>query len=212
MAHFSQACVTALRPWAVQAPFLRFVFSNSKEAVFMSFGTDQIYAGKDQPVVQAQVMRKVAMRLVPFLAVAYFLNYLDRTNIAVAKLTMSEDLGLTETMYGLASGLFFIGYIFFEVPSNLALHRFGARRWIARIMVSWGLVATLMAFVPSAGWLYTARIVLGIAEAGFFPGIILYLTWWFPRAYRGRLVGLFMVAVPLSSAIGAPVSGLILQK
>jgi ACS family tartrate transporter-like MFS transporter len=159
-----------------------------------------------------RVMRKVARRLIPFLGLAYMLNYLDRTNIAFAKLTMSADLGLTETMYGLASGLFFIGYVFFEVPSNLALHRFGARRWIARIMVSWGLVATLMAFVPNAGWLYTGRIVLGIAEAGFFPGIILYLTWWFPRADRARLVGLFMVFLPLSSAIGAPISGLILQE
>jgi MFS family permease len=158
-----------------------------------------------------RVLRQVARRLIPFLGLAYLLNYLDRSNIAFAKLTMSADLGLTETMYGLASGLFFIGYIFFEVPSNLAMHRFGARRWIARIMVSWGLIAALMAFVPNAGWLYTARIALGIAEAGFFPGIILYLTWWFPRGDRARLVGLFMVFLPLSSALGAPVSGLILQ-
>jgi MFS family permease len=161
--------------------------------------------------VQQRVIRKVARRLIPFLGIAYLLNYLDRTNIAFAKLTMSADLGLTETMYGLASGLFFIGYVLFEVPSNLALHRFGARRWIARIMISWGLIATLMAFVPNAGWLYAARILLGIAEAGFFPGIILYLTWWFPRAERARLVGLFMVFLPLSSALGAPVSGLILE-
>jgi MFS family permease len=111
-----------------------------------------------------------------FLGLLYFVNYLDRTNIGFAKLTMSEDLGLTETMYGLASGLFFIGYLLFEVPSNLALHRFGARRWIARIMVSWGVVASLMAFVDSAGTLYALRVLLGIAEAGFFPGIMLYLT------------------------------------
>jgi ACS family tartrate transporter-like MFS transporter len=161
--------------------------------------------------VQKRVMRKVALRLIPFLGIAFLLNFLDRGNIAFAKLTMSDDLGLTETMYGLASGLFFIGYVLFEVPSNLALHRFGARRWIARIMVSWGLIATLMAFVPNAGWLYTGRILLGIAEAGFFPGIILYLTWWFPRAERARLVGLFMVFLPLSMALGAPVSGLILE-
>jgi MFS family permease len=161
--------------------------------------------------LRRRVTRRVARRLIPFLGLAYLLNYLDRSNIAFAKLTMSADLGLTETMYGLASGLFFIGYIFFEVPSNMALHRFGARRWIARIMVSWGLVAALMAFVPNAGWLYTARIVLGIAEAGFFPGIILYLTWWFPRRDRARLVGLFMVFLPLSSVLGAPISGLILQ-
>jgi MFS family permease len=167
--------------------------------------------GVTEQELRQRVMRKVARRLIPFLGLAYLLNYLDRSNIAFAKLTMSEDLGLTETMYGLASGLFFIGYIFFEVPSNLALERFGARRWIARIMVSWGLVATLMAFVPNAGWLYTARVVLGLAEAGFFPGIILYLTWWFPRRDRARLVALFMVFLPISSALGAPLSGLILQ-
>ncbi len=158
-----------------------------------------------------RVMRKVALRLIPFLGLAYFLNYIDRTNISFAKLTMSEDLGLTETMYGLASGLFFVGYILLEVPSNLALHKFGARRWIARILVSWGLIAALMAFVPNATWLNIARVALGIAEAGFFPGIMLYLTFWFPRAVRVRLVGVFMVALPLSSALGAPISGAIIQ-
>ncbi|MGW4479829.1 MFS transporter [Rhodococcus triatomae] len=158
-----------------------------------------------------RVMRKVAIRLIPFLGLAYFLNYIDRTNISFAKLTMSEDLGLTETMYGLASGLFFVGYILLEVPSNLALHKFGARRWIARILVSWGLIAALMAFVPNATWLNIARVALGIAEAGFFPGIMLYLTFWFPRAVRVRLVGVFMVALPLSSALGAPISAAIIQ-
>ncbi|OZD85669.1 MFS transporter [Rhodococcus sp. 05-339-2] len=158
-----------------------------------------------------RVMRKVALRLIPFLGLAYFLNYIDRTNISFAKLTMSEDLGLTETMYGLASGLFFVGYILLEVPSNLALHKFGARRWIARILVSWGLIAALMAFVPNATWLNIARVALGIAEAGFFPGIMLYLTFWFPRAVRVRLVGVFMVALPLSSAFGAPISAAIIQ-
>ncbi|WP_200938332.1 MFS transporter [Aeromicrobium sp. Root472D3] len=158
-----------------------------------------------------RVMRKVAFRLIPFLGVAYFLNYIDRTNISFAKLTMSEDLGLTESMYGLASGLFFAGYILLEVPSNLALHKFGARRWIARILVSWGLVAALMAFVPNAGSLYVLRILLGIAEAGFFPGIMLYLMFWFPRAVRVRLVGVFMVALPLSSALGSPISATIIQ-
>lgn len=123
-----------------------------------------------------RVVSKVARRLVPFMCLAYFVNYLDRTNIGFAQLTMSDDLELTATMFGLASGLFFVGYLLFEVPSNLALHRFGARRWIARIMVSWGIVAAAMAFVQSAGWLYALRVLLGIAEAGFFPGMILYLT------------------------------------
>ena len=166
---------------------------------------------EDRSVLQARVVRKVAVRLLPFLALAYFLNYVDRTNIGFAKLTMSEDLGLSETMFGLASGLFFIGYLLFEVPSNIALHRFGARRWIARILVTWGLVAAAMAFVPNATTLYVARILLGVAEAGFFPGIMLYLTFWFPRAVRVRLTGLFMIALPASSALGAPLSGAILQ-
>lgn len=172
--------------------------------------TPQQRPDEPQPVPE-QVMRKVAWRLIPLLALAYFLNYLDRTNIAFAQLTMSEDLGLTATMFGLASGLFFVGYVLFEVPSNLALHRFGARRWIARIMVTWGLVAAAMAFVPDATSLYIARILLGVAEAGFFPGVMLYLTWWFPRTMRVRLVGVFMVALPVSSALGSPVSGAILE-
>jgi MFS transporter, ACS family, tartrate transporter len=161
--------------------------------------------------VQARIVRKVALRLIPFLAVAYLLNYLDRTNIAFANLTMSEDLGLSETGYGLASGLFFVGYVFLEVPSNLALHRFGARRWIARIMVTWGIVAIGIAFVNSPATLYTGRILLGVAEAGFFPGVMLYMTWWFPRAVRVRLIGLFMIALPASSALGAPLSGAIIE-
>jgi MFS transporter, ACS family, tartrate transporter len=158
-----------------------------------------------------RVVAKVARRLIPFMAVLYFVNYLDRTNIGFAELQMSEDLGLTSTMYGLASGLFFIGYLFFEVPSNLALHRFGARRWIARIMFSWGIVAAAMAFVPNAGTLYVLRILLGIAEAGFFPGMILYLTFWFPRRERTRFTAMFLAAIPLSSAIGSPISGAIME-
>ena len=164
-----------------------------------------------KPEIEARVVRKVARRLIPFLGLAYFVNYLDRTNIGLAKLTMSEELGLTETMFGLASGLFFIGYLLFEVPSNLALHRFGARRWIARIMLTWGIIAAAMAFVPNAGSLYTLRMLLGIAEAGFFPGVLLYLTLWFPRAYRVRLMGLFLLALPVSSALGAPLSSAIIQ-
>lgn len=141
----------------------------------------------------------------------YFVNYLDRTNIAFAKLTMSADLGMTETMFGLASGLFFVGYLLFEVPSNLALHRFGARLWIARIMLTWGILAAALAFVPNVGSLYFLRILLGIAEAGFFPGVLLYLTFWFPKKYRVRLMGLFLLTLPLSSALGAPLSAAIIQ-
>jgi MFS family permease len=156
--------------------------------------------------------RKVARRLVPFLALLYLVNYLDRTNIAFAGPNgMNADLGLSAAAFGFASGVFFIGYLLLEVPSNLALHRFGARRWIARILVTWGVVAAVMAFVPNAGWLYGLRFLLGIAEAGFFPGIILYLTFWVPARERGRMVALFMTAVPLSTAIGAPISSLLIE-
>ena len=158
-----------------------------------------------------RVIGKVARRLVPFMGLLYFINYLDRTNIGFARLTMSKDLHLDATMFGLASGLFFIGYLVFEVPSNLLLHRIGASRWMARILVSWGIVAGAMTFVPSVGWLYALRVLLGIAEAGFFPGMILFLTYWFPRRERARVTGLFLVAIPLSSALGSPISGAILQ-
>lgn len=161
--------------------------------------------------IERRTMRRVATRLVPFACLLYFVNYLDRTNIGFAKLTMSDDLGLTETAYGLASGLFFVGYLLLEVPSNLALHRVGARRWIARIMVTWGIVASVMAFVPNAGALYVLRFLLGVAEAGFFPGIILYLTYWFPKRHRARIVAMFMAAVPVSSMLGAPLSTAVMQ-
>ncbi|GAB3556842.1 MFS transporter [Spelaeicoccus albus] len=158
--------------------------------------------------MRKKVMRKVAWRLSPFLGLLYFINYLDRSNIGfAAPHGMNEALGLTSAAFGLASGLFFIGYLILEVPSNLALHKFGARRWIARIMVSWGIVASIIAFVPNAGTLYVLRFLLGIAEAGFFPGIILFLTFWFPRRERAKAVALFMLAVPLSSVIGSPLSG-----
>lgn len=158
-----------------------------------------------------RTVRKVTMRLVPFMGLLYFVNYLDRTNIGFATLTMSEDLGMTATMFGIAAGVFFIGYLFLEVPSNLALHKFGARRWIARIMITWGVVASAMAFVPNAETLYVLRFLLGVAEAGFFPGMILYLTYWFPRGERARITGLFMLAIPVSSAIGSPISAAIIQ-
>ncbi|WP_434616657.1 MFS transporter [Arthrobacter sp. A5] len=157
--------------------------------------------------MRKRVMRKVAWRLSPFLGLLYFINYLDRTNIAfAAPHGMNAALGFTASTFGLASGLFFVGYLLLEVPSNLALHKFGARRWIARIMVSWGIIATIMTWVPNAGTMYVLRFLLGVAEAGFFPGIILYLTFWFPKRERARAVALFMLAVPLSSAIGSPLS------
>ena len=160
--------------------------------------------------VETRTMRRVAMRLVPFLIVCYFVAYLDRVNIGFAKITMDKDLGISETMYGQAAGIFFLAYFIFEVPSNLLLERFGARKWIARIMLTWGIMSGAMAVV--VGWksLIAVRFLLGIAEAGFFPGIIFYLTLWFPAAYRGRIVGYFMAAIPMSGVIGGPVSGYLL--
>jgi len=156
--------------------------------------------------------RKVARRLTPYLALLYFVNYLDRTNIAFAGPNgMNAELGLSATAFGFASGVFFIGYLLLEVPSNMALHRFGARRWIARIMLTWGLVAGAIAVVPNGSTLVALRFLLGIAEAGFFPGIILYLTYWFPQRDRARVTALFMAAVPLSSALGAPLSSLLIE-
>lgn len=155
-------------------------------------------------------VRKAARRLVPFLIVCYAVNFLDRVNVGFAALAMNQDLGLTPEMFGFGAGIFFIGYILCEVPSNLALHRFGARIWIARIMISWGIVATAMAFVTGETSFYILRFLLGVAEAGFFPGIILYLTYWFPRANRAHIVSAFMTAVPIATVIGGPASGALL--
>jgi ACS family tartrate transporter-like MFS transporter len=160
----------------------------------------------------ARASRKVVRRLIPFLMLCYFVAYLDRVNVGFAALTMNADLGLTAEMYGFGAGIFFAGYFLFEVPSNLLLERFGARVWIARIMVTWGLLATGMAFVTGAASFYAMRFLLGIAEAGFFPGVILYLTYWFSAEERARWIGMFMTAIPLSSVIGGPVSGWILDQ
>ncbi|MBL6080299.1 MFS transporter [Belnapia sp. T18] len=170
--------------------------------------------------IEKTTIRKVMWRLMPFLFVCYFVAYLDRVNVGFAKLQMNAALGLTEAAYGLGAGLFFISYFLLEVPSNLALDRFGARLWIARIMVTWGIVSALFAFIGpisamtglSNEWVfYILRFVLGAAEAGFFPGIIFYLTLWFPSVYRARVVALFMLAIPFSSIVGAPVSGALLN-
>jgi MFS transporter, ACS family, tartrate transporter len=170
--------------------------------------------------------RKIAWRLIPFLILCFFIAYLDRVNAGFAALTMNKELGLTAEAFGFGVGIFFSGYFIFEVPSNLVLEKTGARRWIARIMVSWGMISVAFAFVPaiaamlqSAGLsffdnvrtFYLMRFIFGAAEAGFFPGIILYLTYWFTGAERARCVGLFMMANPLSTAIGGPISGLILD-
>jgi MFS transporter, ACS family, tartrate transporter len=154
---------------------------------------------------------KVALRFVPLLSIAYLFNYLDRTSLGFAALTMNQQLGLSAGQFGFAAGIFFLGYSLFEVPSNLMLYRFGARRWLARIMISWGLVSAATAFVVGPNSLYGTRLALGIAEAGFFPGVTFFLAAWFPAQYRTRMLAWFLVAIPLSSLIGGPVCGMLLQ-
>ena len=161
------------------------------------------------PHLQAAV-RKAQWRLLPFLMVLYVVAYLDRINVSFAALSMNEELGLSQTAYGLGAGIFFLGYVLFEVPSNLILARIGPRIWLARILVSWGLATVALALAVGPASFTALRFLLGVAEAGFFPGIILYLTYWFPLAYRAKAVALFMTATPLAGLIGSPVSGWIL--
>ncbi len=144
-----------------------------------------------------RVLRRVRWRLLPFLGLLYIVSYLDRVNVSFAKLTMNQAIGIDDATYAFGAGIFFIGYFLFEVPSNLILERVGARRWIARIMITWGLVSGCTAFVTGSTSFVAMRFLLGIAEAGFFPGILLYLTYWFPARERARVVGLFMTALPL---------------
>src|SRR6202045_3609103 len=160
--------------------------------------------------LETSTIRAISWRLIPFLVLAYFFSYLDRVNLGFAALTMNAELKFTPLIFAWGAGIFFIGYFLFEVPSNLALERFGASRWIARIMVSWGIISGLMALVSGEWSFYILRFLLGVAEAGFFPGIILYLTYWYPAEYRARFLAAFAIAVPVSTVIGAPVSGLLL--
>ena len=158
----------------------------------------------------ASVIRRVSWRLLPFLMLAYLIAYIDRVNLGFAGLEMNQAIGLSKTVFGFGGGIFFIGYLLFEVPSNLAMERYGASRWIARIMISWGFVSGAMALAVGPNSFLGLRFLLGAAEAGFFPGVILYLTYWFPAEQRARIIGIFMVAIPISSFVGSPISGLIL--
>jgi ACS family tartrate transporter-like MFS transporter len=168
--------------------------------------TTSIPAGKSE--LETSTIRAISWRLIPFLVLAYFFSYLDRVNLGFAALTMNAELKFSPTVFAWGAGIFFIGYFIFEVPSNLALEKFGASRWIARIMVSWGIISASMALVSGESSFYGLRFLLGVAEAGFFPGIILYLTYWYPAEYRARFLAAFAIAVPISTVIGAPVSGL----
>src|SRR5882672_11510791 len=160
--------------------------------------------------LELSTIRAISWRLIPFLMLAYFLAYLDRVNLGFAALTMNAELKFSPLVFSWGAGIFFIGYFIFEVPSNLALEKFGASRWIARIMVTWGIISALMAAVSGVWSFYSLRFLLGVAEAGFFPGIILYLTYWYPAEYRARFLAAFAIAVPVSTVIGAPISGLLL--
>nr|WP_200978930.1 MFS transporter [Pseudomonas cichorii] len=161
--------------------------------------------------LERSTMHRVAWRILPFLIVCYLIAIIDRGNIGMASLQMNEDLGLTAKVFGFASSLFFFSYFLLEVPSNLAMQKYGARIWIARIMITWGLISAGTAFVQGANSLYVMRFLLGAAEAGFFPGVLLYLTYWLPSAYRARMVAIFMVAIPAANFIGSPLSGLLLS-
>ena len=174
--------------------------------------TTAVNTGARDASFEDAVYRKVSWRLVPFLLLCYVVAYLDRVNVGFAKLQMLSDLKFSETIYGLGAGIFFIGYFLFEVPSNVILHKVGARIWIARIMITWGVISAAMMFVTTPTMFYVLRFLLGVAEAGFFPGIILYLTYWYPANRRGRTTTYFMTTIALSGVIGGPLSGWLMQS
>jgi MFS transporter, ACS family, tartrate transporter len=161
--------------------------------------------------ISTRTIRKLRARLLPFIFILYVLAYLDRINIGFAALTMNRELGITSQQFGLVAGIFFFGYFLFEIPSNLLLHKIGARIWIARILLTWGAIAVLTGFAQSVQQLYIARFLLGLAEAGYFPGMILYLTYWFPQREQARTIAMFLTGNPITSILGAPISGLILD-
>jgi MFS transporter, ACS family, tartrate transporter len=162
-------------------------------------------------LLEQRAIRKITWRLIPFLMLLYFVAFLDRINIGFAALTMNKDVGLTSQTFGLGAGIFFLGYFAFEVPSTVILHKVGARFWIGRVMITWGLVSVAMAFTRGPISFYVLRFLLGLAEAGFFPGIILYLSYWFPANHRSAVTAMFMAAAPVAGLIGSPVSGALMQ-
>lgn len=172
---------------------------------------DSTLAADTARIDPSATLAKVRNRILPLLIAAFVISYVDRVNVGFAAITLSKDIGLTASMYGLGAGLVFFGYCLFELPSNLALERFGARRWLARIMISWGLLGCCMALVQGPTSFYILRFLLGAAEAGLFPGVILYLTYWLPSQYRARYIAMFALAIPLANVVGAPVSGALLD-
>jgi D-galactonate transporter len=174
-----------------------------------SLHLDRTLANRDK--LETQAYAKVTLRLLPFLFLCYVAAYLDRVNVGFAKLQMLNDLQFSETIYGLGAGMFFIGYFFFEVPSNIIMHRVGARIWIGRIMITWAILSAATMFVTSPTMFYVIRFFLGVAEAGFFPGIVLYLTYWYPAQRRSRMNALFMIGIPVAGVLGGPLSGWIMN-
>jgi MFS family permease len=168
-------------------------------------------ASHEQAELTKRATQLAARRLLPILGICYFFAYLDRTAVSISALTMNEAVGLSAAVFGLGAGLFFIGYLLFEVPSNLIMHKVGARVWMGRIMVTWGAATVAQGFIWNEQSFYAVRLLLGVAEAGFFPGMILYLTYWFPASQRARVMGWFLCAIPLSTALGAPIGGLLLK-
>jgi sugar phosphate permease len=162
--------------------------------------------------VEEETYRKVTVRIVPFLFFCYLAAYLDRVNVGFAKLQMLKELNFSATVYGFGAGIFFLGYVLFEIPSNIIMHKVGARLWIARIMITWALISGAMAFVTTPTMFYVLRFLLGVAEAGFIPGVLLYLTYWYPANRRGRITAIFLAAIPMSSIFGGPLSGWILNS
>ena len=160
---------------------------------------------------EAKTIHKLRMRIIPFVLLLYVISFLDRINIGFAALTMNKELAITREQFGLVAGIFFFGYFLFEIPSNLLMHKIGARIWIARILITWGILATLTGFVQSVHQLYVVRFLLGLAEAGYFPGIALYLTYWFRQRDQAQAIALFLAGIPVSSILGAPISGFILE-
>jgi ACS family tartrate transporter-like MFS transporter len=161
--------------------------------------------------ISTRAIRKLRNRIIPLLFILFIVAYVDRINIGFAALTMNAELAITSEQFGLLTGIFFGGYFLFEIPSNLLLHKIGARVWIARILVSWGIVAVLTGFVQNAPQLYAARFLLGVGEAGFLPGVVLYLSYWFPQREQAQVLALFMIAIPVASIVGAPLSGFLLD-
>src|SRR4051794_585316 len=161
--------------------------------------------------LERRTLRKISLRIVPFIMLLYFISYIDRVNIGFAALTMNKDLGFTSSVFGFGAGIFFLGYFIFEVPSNIILEKVGARLWIARVMITWGIISAAFAFIQGETSFYVLRFLLGVAEAGFFPGIIVYLSYWFPARRRAQVVSFFMAAAPISTVLGSPLSSALLE-